>query len=187
MIDVPREFQKALTAALGDRLGHLVVTSTREGAKAAHRLKEAGAGRSHLHPPVTAACPGIRAGRCSRGTNTTSGGGLFREGCEGLGNFLLQRCFVVEDMQQLWKSGREMHTRGSGDRWRRNAQSSCEISGGSHENGRDTVFEQRREIAALREKVALLEHELTRLQSVPDRGRSSTRKLSLESDRLRHF
>ena len=59
-----------------------------------------------------------------------------------------------------------------------------EISGGSHEDGRDTVFEQRREIAALQEKVASLEQELAGLQSALEEEEAHLEKISLDSDQI---
>jgi len=185
MIDVPREFQKALTAALGDRLGHLVVTSTREGAKAADRLKEAGAGRSTFIPLSPRSVPESDLGAVPEGLTPLQEVVCFREGCEGLGNFLLNRCFVVEDMQQaveLWeKNGIQVDlVTAGGEMLNRHG----EISGGSHEDGRDTVFEQRREIAALQEKVASLEQELAGLQSALKEEEAHLEKLSLDSDQI---
>jgi chromosome segregation protein len=185
MIDVPREYQKALTAALGDRLGHLVVTSTREGAKAADRLREAGAGRSTFIPLSPRPAPESEVGEVPEGLTPLQEVVCFREGCEGLGNFLLRRCFVVEDMQQaveIWERNGihvDLVTAG-GEMLSRHG----EISGGSHEDGRDTVFEQRREIAALQEKVALLEHELAEFQSALNENEADMEKLSLESDQI---
>jgi chromosome segregation protein len=185
MIDVPREYQKALTAALGDRLGHMVVTSTREGAKAAHRLREAGAGRSTFIPLSPRPEPESEVGEVPEGLTPLQEVVCFREGCEGLGNFLLRRCFVVDDMQQaveIWEKNGihvDLVTAG-GEMLSRHG----EISGGSHEDGRDTVFEQRREIAVLQEKVAVLEHELAILQSALNENEAHTEKLSLESDQI---
>ncbi len=185
MIDVPREFQKALTAALGDRLGHMVVTSTREGANAADRLKEAGAGRSTFIPLSPRSVPESEPGEVPEGLTPLQEVVCFREGCEGLGNFLLNRCFVVEDMQQavdLWEKNGihvDLVTAG-GEMLNRHG----EISGGSHEDGRDTVFEQRREIAALQEKVASLEQQLHGLQSALKEEEAHLEKISLDSEQI---
>ncbi|MGO9570133.1 MAG: chromosome segregation protein SMC [Desulfomonilaceae bacterium] len=185
MIDVPREYQKALTGALGDRLGHLVVTSTREGAKAADRLKEAGAGRSTFIPLSPRPVPESELGALPEGLTPLQQVVCFREGCESLGDFLLNRCFVVEDMQQaveIWENNGihvDLVTAG-GEMLNRHG----EISGGSQEDGRDTVFEQRREIAALQEKVALVEQELTVLQSALNDEEAHLERLSLESDQV---
>ena len=185
MIDVPREFQKALTAALGDRLGHMVVTSTREGAKAADRLKEAGAGRSTFIPLAPRPAPESKLGAVPEGLTPLQEVVCFREGCEGLGDFLLNRCFVVEDMHkavELWENNGihvDLVTAG-GEMLNRHG----EISGGSQEDGRDTVFEQRREIAALQEKVVFLEQELESLQSALQKEETHLERLSLESDQI---
>lgn len=185
MIDVPREFQKALTAALGDRLGHMVVSSTREGAKAAGRLKEAGAGRSTFIPLSPRPTPESELGAVPEGLTLLQDVVCFREGCETLGDFLLNRCFVVEDMQQaveLWENNGihvDLVTAG-GEMLNRHG----EISGGSQEDGRDTVFEQKREIAALQEKVAFLEQELAGLQSAMQEEEAHLERLSLENDEI---
>ena len=109
----------------------------------------------------------------------------FREGCETLGDFLLNRCFVVEDMQQaveLWEKNGihvDLVTAG-GEMLNRHG----EISGGSQEDGRDSIFEQKREIAALQEKVAFLEQELAGLQSALQEAEAHLEKLSLASEEI---
>jgi len=185
MIDVPPQFQKALTAALGDRLGHLVVSSTREGAKAAHRLKEAGAGRSTFIPLSPRTVPESEPGNVPAGLKPLQQLVCFREGCESLGDFLLNRCFVVEDIQQaveIWENN-GIHVdlvTADGEMISRHG----EISGGSQDDAPDKIFEQRREIAALQEKVSLMERDLAVQQSTLKEEEDRLEKLSLESAQI---
>ncbi len=185
MIDVPPEFQKALSAALGDRLGHLVVASTRDGAKAADRLKEAGAGRSTFIPISPRPAPESEPGNVPDGLTPLQEVVCFREGCESLGNFLLNRCFVVEDIRQaveIWENNGihvDLVTPG-GDMLNRYG----EITAGAREDSREIVFEQRREIAELEEKIARVQPELDSLQLSMKQQEAHLEKLSEERDQV---
>jgi chromosome segregation protein len=185
MIEVPPEFQKALATALGDRLGHLVVTSIREGAKAIDRLKEAGASRTTFIPLSRRSVPASALGQVPEGLKSLQEVVCFHEGCENLGDFLLNRCFLVENMEQaleIWEDN-GIHVdlvTATGEMLNRHG----EITGGSYEGGRDVVFRQRHEFEALQQKVVLLEPELMRLQSALKEKEECQEKVSTDIDQM---
>jgi chromosome segregation protein len=162
LIEVPPEFQKALTAALGDRLGHMVVMSARRGMEAAHRLEEAAAGRSTFIPLRPRCDVGSQCDDVPQGLKRLQDVVTFREGCERLGEFLLGRCFVVEDMAEaleIWERN-GVHVdlvTTKGELINRHG----EITGGSQESGRNDVFEKRREIQELRQNAESTEQVLS--------------------------
>ncbi|MGO9122832.1 MAG: chromosome segregation protein SMC [Desulfomonilaceae bacterium] len=187
-IEVSEEFQEALTAALGERLGHVVVTSTRDGIEAANQLKEADAGRTTLIP--------LFPRRLSEADDNHTPPGLlrlkdvvrFRNGFEELGDFLLDRCFLVENIEQaveIWETngihvdlvtirGEVLNRYG-------------EITGGSQENGRKEVFEKRREIESLKTRVSELETSIAQIQSILNERESHFEKLTAELEETDHL
>lgn len=188
LIDVPPEFQKALTAALGERLGHVVVTSTRHGIEAANRLEDAAAGRSTfipLRPRCDAAtdCSAVPHG-LKRLQDVVS----FKDGCEHLGEFLLGRCFVVEDMAEaveIWErnGARVDLVTTNGELVSRYG----EITGGSQDIGRAEVFEKRREIQDLGQKAESAERLLSALLASLKTEETNLERVSLgieETERL---
>ncbi len=166
MMDVPPEYQKALTAALGERMGHLVVASTHEGVHAADFLQQKGAGRSTFIPldPRSDSKDGMDA--VPEGLTPLKDIVRFREDCEGLGDFLLGRCYVVEDIRtavKIWEANGimvDLVTPG-GEVLNRHG----EITGGSQDNIRDEVFERRRLIEELSRKSSKLDEEIDRVQT----------------------
>ncbi len=181
MIEVPAEYQKALAAALGERLGHLVVSSTRAGLAAANRLRDAGAGRSSFIPAHPRSGLEPHRGGVPEGLTRLQDVVRFREGCESLGDFLLGRCFVVDDIRQAV------------DIWERNGiqidlvtsrgevlNQHGVITGGSQDEAGEEVFEKRREIAELRDRVDALADSLAGLQSSLRQEEMLREKLALE-------
>ncbi|MEJ2716240.1 MAG: chromosome segregation protein SMC [Deltaproteobacteria bacterium] len=166
IIDVSPEFQKALTAALGERLGHIVVPSPREGAEAAGRLDEAGAGRTTFIPRCPRSGTDGNADGVPEGLSSLKEMVRLPEGFEGLRDFLLSRCFVVDDIRkavEIWESNGinvDLVTP-KGEMLNRYG----EITGGSPETVRGDVFEKKREIAQLQRETALLEKEIGELRS----------------------
>ncbi len=158
MMDVPEEFQKALAGALGERLGHLVVSSTLKGVEAAARLEEAKAGRSTFIPMSPRSDRNGDSGEAPEGLVSLSKVVHFRGGYEELGEFLLGRFFVVDDIQsavQIWEQNGiavDLVTR-RGEVLNRHG----EMTGGSREGAGGEIFERRREIVALKENIAELE------------------------------
>jgi chromosome segregation protein len=185
MIDVPPEFEKALTAALGDRLGHLVVTSPRHGADAADRLKRAGAGRSTFIPKSPRSVPEPDPGQVPHGLRRLKDVVRFHEGLDGLEEFLLSRYYVVENIQravEIWESNGNcvdlVTTEGEV------LSRYGEITGGSLKNSRGEVFEKKREISELQDRNARLEEELEALAASFQQEERTRLELSDEIDRL---
>lgn len=166
MIDVPPEYQKALTAALGERLGHLVVSSPHDGVHAADYLQESGAGRSTFIPVEPRIDANGVPDHVPEGLTPLKELVRFREDCANLGDFLLGRCFVVEDIRkavEIWEANGimvDLVTPG-GEVLNRHG----EITGGSRDNIKDEVFERRRQLEQLMEKTAVLERETSRIQA----------------------
>lgn len=152
MIDVAPEYQRALTAALGDRLGYVVVESTRAGIEAANRLKEARGGRSGFLPLSPRLESEDDCGSSSVEARPLRELVKVRGGCETLARFLLRRCFLVDDVDAamlLWERGEtfgDLVTR-SGEMLTRHG----EIIGGTEDSRSDEIFERRREVAALKD------------------------------------
>jgi chromosome segregation protein len=185
MIDVPPEFEKALTAALGDRLGHLVVASPRHGADAADRLKRAGAGRSTFIPKSPRTVPEPDPGLIPQGLRRLKDVVRFHEGLDGLEDFLLSRYYVVEDIGravEIWEANgsRVDLVTVEGEVLSRYG----EITGGSFENTRGEVFEKKREISDLQQRIASLEQELEVLAASLREEERTRLELSDEIDLL---
>ncbi|MBI5251014.1 MAG: chromosome segregation protein SMC, partial [Desulfomonile tiedjei] len=186
MIDVAPEFQRALTAALGERLGYLVVKSTRAAVDAANLLKESGAGRSGFLP-LSPKLEG-KADCCSRPENVPCMRELVnvRDWCADLAGFLLNRSFLVDDVEtaiQLW--GREglfvdLVTR-SGEILTRHG----EFIGGTEDSRRDEIFDKRREIEDLQKSVLKMGESLDRLRASFDTAESEEKNLSTDLDLCR--
>ncbi len=188
VIEVSEEFQEAVTAALGERLGHVVVASTRDGIEAANQLKEADAGRTTLIP--------LYPRRISEEDDNVAPPGLlrlkdvvrFRNGFEELGNFLLDRCFLVEDIEravEIWETN-GIHVdlvTSRGEVLNRYG----EITGGSQENGRKEVFEKRREIESLKTRVSELGASVAQIQALLNERESHLEKLTAELEETDHM
>ncbi len=166
MIDVAPEHQKAVAAALGDRLGHIVVLSPRSGAEAANRLRDAGAGRTTFIPASPRFSHDSDPEEIPPGLTRVKELVRFRRGFEDLGDFLFSRCFVVENISQaidIWeRNGINIDlVTSNGEVLSRYG----EITGGSHDNVRDEIFEKKREIAELNRTVTSLEQDILHLRS----------------------
>ena len=183
MVEVKEEFQKALTAALGERLGHVVIASTRDGVEAANQLQAADAGRTTLIPlfPRNAREPPDVP--LPVGLTRLQDVVRFREGFEELGNFLLGRCFLVENIERaidVWESN-GFHvdlvtTRGEVlNRY-------GEITGGSQEKGRQEIFEKRREVEALSKKVSALDEAASGMRASMNEQQSFLDNLIAEAE-----
>lgn len=162
LVDVPPEYQKALTGALGERLSHLVVSSIADGVDAAHRLAGAGAGRTTFIP----ARPRANSDGAARSHPDRLQPLLelvrVREGFERLAEFLLGSFFVVDDLgaaAEIWERNgvpADLVTR-DGELVTRHG----EITGGSREHIRDEPFEKRREIERVDNRISDVETRLT--------------------------
>jgi chromosome segregation protein len=200
LIEVPADYQKAATAILGARLGHLVVSSPRDAILALDRLKESGEGRSTLIPlrPRPGAQDGN--GEVPEGATSLKSVVRFRDGCDSLWEFLLGRCFVVDNLRdavEIWeKNGivADLVTR-DGEVVTRHG----EITGGCHDESHEELFEKRREIeelrgrmetirAAIAEKSAALVSEESRaadLGSRIDEQKRVTQDLTVQEVRIK--
>lgn len=154
MIEVPAEYQKAAAAALGNRLGHLVVCSPRDAIEALEQLKLAEAGRSTCIPLRPRSGTESNGGYAPDGATSLKSLVRFRDGCENLSEFLLGRCFVVEDLRaavDIWeKNGilADLVTR-EGEVINRYG----EITGGSPDGSQEELFEKKREVEDLYERI----------------------------------
>jgi len=181
LVEVPPEFQKAVTAALGSRLGYVVVESARQGMEAAFCLEETAAGRATFVPLRP------RWGKESNSSNLPPSlkpileVARFKEGCEHLGEFLLDGCYLVESMAEaleIWEQNTlqvDLVT-AKGELINRHG----EVSGGSRDTVQDEVFEKRREIQELREAAESLEELLRDLNASLKKEELSLEHLSLE-------
>ncbi len=166
IMEVGPEFQKALTALLGERLGHVVVHSPRDGMSAANKLREASAGRTTFIPLSPRDSGDNRTADALEGLTRLQDVVKFREGFERVGDFLLRGSYVVDTMDravQVWEQN-GIHVdlvTPAGDVLNRHG----EITGGSHDERGEEVFEKRREIASLADKVAGGEAELSEMRS----------------------
>lgn len=195
LIEVSPEYEKALIAAVGHRLRNVVVSSTRDGANAAKRLKEEGQGRSTFIPIVPRLVPDSSETSVPEGVTQLKEIVHFQEGFETLKEFLLTGYFVVRDMEQaveIWSRNGiqiDLVTLG-GDLLTRHG----EITGGSWDFHQEEIFLRRREIKSLREGIDsmeravsdcvsnLLEHEeqLERVSGEMEEIERSTNELKLK-------
>lgn len=161
IMEVRPEFQKALTALLGERLGHVVVHSPRDAVAATDKLKEASAGRTTFIPLLPRNHENGKTADALDGLTRLQDVVTFREGFEHVGDFLLRGSYVVDNLDtavQVWEQN-GIHVdlvTAAGDVLNRYG----EITGGSLDDRGEEVFEKRREIAALEEKVSAAETDL---------------------------
>ncbi len=183
MIEVPPEYERAVAAALGNRLGHVVVSSPRGAISAVNRLKEAGAGRSTFIPMAPRFGSESHNGDILEGTTSLHEVVRFREGFEGLGDFLLRRCFVVDDIDravEIWeKNGVQVDlVTIAGEVINRHG----EITGGSQDMKRDRLFGERRKISGLKQSIDSLENKTADLKTSLDEQETVSERLSAEID-----
>lgn len=161
LIEAPPEYEKALSAVLGQRLGNLVVPSTYDGFQAVNRLRQAGAGRATFIP-ITPRCGVELDEQCVvEGPTPLKDVVHFRKGFETLGDFLLAGYFVVGDIEQaleIWqRNGIQVDLVSmEGDLLNRFG----EITGGSWDKKPDEIFVKRREIVELHQQRESLDKEV---------------------------
>ncbi len=166
VLEVPEKYQKAVAAALGGRLGHLVVSSPRDGIEAAQLLTKAKAGRSTFVPalPRQGEPPGDPelAEELSCLLDLVHARGNY----DPLVQFLLDGWYVVEDLEhaiRLWEENAariDMVTM-QGEVIRR----SGEVTGGSEDTSRSGLFETRRELEGLRARITSSEQHVLALRA----------------------
>ncbi|MEW6348636.1 MAG: chromosome segregation protein SMC [Thermodesulfobacteriota bacterium] len=166
VIEVPQKYQKALTAALGTRLGHLVVSSVGDGIEAVRTLTEAHAGRSTCIP----AAPRWNRGQAPPIPDEELVCLLdvvnVRDGYEALAGFLLGDWYLVQDLDhagELWETHSltchlvtlqgEVVT-GAG-----------EVTGGSLDTSQSSLFDKRREMHALLAEISSGEQHVRALRA----------------------
>ncbi|HTE51684.1 MAG TPA: chromosome segregation protein SMC [Kofleriaceae bacterium] len=168
-IEAPVQLEAAVEAALGDRLGGILVESHDVGARAVKYLKDTASGRSAF-VPVLAAAPAPAFSFEDRSGWLTSGEGVvgamadlvrFDPGYDGLAQSLLSDTIVVESLDraiELHRSGvkRTLVTL-DGDI----VDERGVVSGGSVDAQGAGVLAQKREIRELDEICVSLERDLT--------------------------
>ncbi len=181
VVQAPEKLERAVEAALGDRLGGILVNEPEVGLKAIEYLKETSAGRSSFVPyKGNGAQPGMQASgaggfggiefedRTAQPTPVMGDGVLgdmlelvtFDEGFAEVGRSLLGECVVVDNLT----TALELHHGGAertlvtleGDIVDRHGV----VSGGSRESQGASVLAQKREIRELEEITAELEEDL---------------------------
>lgn len=200
MLEVPPEYQPALAAVLGERLGHLVVEATEDGVEAVRRLKESRAGRSTLIPRAPTYEPTPSPERLPQGLVRLSDVVSMRQGFQEMGEFLLGGFFVARDLDHALEirecaGGRLDLVTLEGEIVTRYG----EVSGGSRDKKQEGVFQKRREISELKEVIesseqglaqlhAALRHEESVLEAISVEGEETERlvnELSIKEVRLR--
>jgi chromosome segregation protein len=161
IVDVPPEYQKAVAAALGERLGHLVVESPLHGAAASRHLRETGSGRSTFTPLAPRSQKSDECGELPAGLKPLKECARFREGFEELADFLVGRCYLVDDIGtavEIWEQNGiavDLVT-SEGELLNRHG----EITGGSRDQIKDQVFDTRRQIEESQEHTARITTEV---------------------------
>jgi len=107
-MEVPREYERAVMAVLGDRLGHVVVDDPESGRLAVNYLKEKTAGRGSFIPrkPRANGEGSLRDVAGNGIIGSLSNLVSFSSEVNGLGDFLLGGALVVENLEtalSLWK------------------------------------------------------------------------------------
>ena len=166
-IDAPEQLEVAVEAALGDRLGGVLVESHEIGARAVEYLKETGSGRSAF-VPYQAEAAGFRFEDRSSWWLAGGEGVLgpmrdlvsFEDGYHELGPALFGDALVVDSLEraiQLHKSGvKQPLVTLDGDM----VDARGVVSGGSRDAQGSGVLAQKREIRELEEISAGLERDL---------------------------
>ncbi len=188
VVEAPEQLEAAVEAALGDRLGGVLVSDHRVGVKAVDYLKSTASGRSAFIPvtPSLAAQSGSiafedRSG--GGGAGAAGGDGIVghmvdlvgaREGYDGVARHLLKDVVVVDTLDRAV----ELHRRGTpelivtldGDV----LDDRGVVSGGSRDGQSASVLAQKREIRELEEITEGLDRDL---ESATERLTATKREL----------
>ncbi|MDF1537024.1 MAG: chromosome segregation protein SMC [bacterium] len=170
-IDVPQPYEKAVTAVLGERLGHMIVNAPEDARAVIGHLKERTGGRGSFIPKSP------RANGKGNGIGAVRGDGIhgplvdmvnFSASLNGVGDFLLGDALLVEDLNIAL------------DLWRRNGftativtldgdvvESTGVITGGSQTDG-ETLLARKRKIRELGTEAGQVEYELNRTRETRD-------------------
>jgi chromosome segregation protein len=172
VVDAPEQLESAVEAALGDRLGGILVNTHEVGLKAISYLKDAGAGRSSFVPYAGASASGIEVEdrvAINAASAATGGEGVlgrlvdmvkFDSGFAEVGQSLLGESVVVDTLDRAL----ELHQQGilqtlvtlDGDI----IDDRGVVTGGSREAQGASVLAQKREIRDLEEITGSIESDL---------------------------
>ncbi|MDI9569472.1 MAG: chromosome segregation protein SMC [Pseudomonadota bacterium] len=152
---VPREYETAVEAVLGEKLQYVIVRSREAGVKAIDYLKEAAVGRSSFVPLAVRheAAPGIRAGHLQEAAPLLERIEV-RDGFRDIAEHLLGDVLLVNDLRNglaLWdRNGfRGTFVTPDGD----TISPQGVLTGGRNGNGARSLLKNKREIETLEEEI----------------------------------
>jgi chromosome segregation protein len=175
-IDVPQPYEKAVTAVLGERLGHMIVNAPEDARTVISYLKEEAGGRGSFIPKSP------RANGHGNGIGDVQGDGIhgpladlvdFSKTLNGVSEFLLGDALLVSDLNvalDLWSKNGFAATIVTldGDV----VESTGVITGGSQTDG-ETLLARKRKLRELGVEVGQLEKELNSTRKSRDDLRQS--------------
>ncbi len=151
LMEVPGGYEKAVAAVLESRVRSIVVSSPTDAAFGVKMLRSDGQGRATFLPRLPREIETAHKPVHYKGLTNLTDVVRFREGFESLGQYLLGRCVVVENIDQAL------------DLWSRNGDvldiatlegdfisQIGEVTGGDSDTKLEWVFSTRREIEELR-------------------------------------
>ena len=169
-IEVPRKFETAVMAVLGERLQHVIVDGPERGLSAVDYLKERARGRGGFIPMSPRS-----GGPPPDGLSSVKGDGVlgplldqvrFSDKLNGVGKFLLGNTLVVENLGKalnLWKRNGFYATMVTldGDV----VEPTGVITGGAPEGGENDVLVRKRRLREVRQASESLDSELAKARS----------------------
>ena len=172
-IDVPQPYEKAVTAVLGERLGHMIVNAPEDARTVIGHLKERTGGRGSFIPKK----PRSNGNENGAGIANVQGTGIhgplidlvkFSSSLNGVGDFLLGNTLLVEDLTlalDLWQENGITATIVTldGDV----VEPTGVITGGSQTDG-ETLLARKRKIRELGTEAGQVEADLNRTRKNRD-------------------
>ncbi|MGD9762459.1 MAG: chromosome segregation protein SMC [Candidatus Binatia bacterium] len=171
VIDIPQQYERAVAAALGDRLQYVIVRGEEEGAVAVHRLREEASGRSSFIP-LQPRVPDLSAVARLNGTSRQMLDLIrVREEYQGVAQALLGDVVLVPDLESAMRVWRQNGVRVTlvtpeGDVLDANGV----ITGGSDRPIEEEILARRREIEHLRGTVDTARAQLTEVRAEVDQA-----------------
>ena len=182
-IEVPREYEVAVEAALGERLQYVVVKSQEEGIRAIDYLKTRTAGRSSFVPlRVRASALDVESNETLRGTTRLLDVVRVKEEFRNIAEYLLGDTLLVSDLQSgiaLWERNgfRGTLVTPDGDMISPHGV----LTGGSRASTEESsLLSRKREIAELEKDASRLEGRLR--EEAQNRGALADRIASMEEN-----
>jgi len=176
-IEVPREYEVAVEAALGERLQYVVVKSQEEGIRAIDYLKTRTAGRSSFVPlRVRASALDVESNETLRGTTRLLDVVRVKEEFRSIAEYLLGDTLLVSDLQSgiaLWER--------NGFRGTLVTPDGDMISPHGVLTGGSRVSTEESSLLSRKREIAELEKDASRLE---DRLREETQSRSALADRI---